>query len=170
MTETYLLLGSNQGDRQLNLGKALDGIEDSVGVITSISSIYETAAWGLESQPAFLNQAVCVRTSLSAIELLNQLKLIELQIGREPTGRWESRIIDIDILLYGFEITQSNSLTIPHPYMAQRRFTLTPLNEIAAGFIHPICKKSIRQLLGECTDKLQVRLFAGSQRLNTESI
>lgn len=159
MIETYLLLGSNKGNRQMNLSKARAGIEDSVGNITTYSSLYETAAWGLEDQAAFLNQAVCVRTSLSAIELLNQLKLIERQIGREPAGKWEPRTIDIDILLYGSETEQSMSLTIPHPYMAQRRFTLTPLCEIAPHIIHPLLKKNIRQLLDECPDKLQVQLF-----------
>ena len=152
MKEVYLLLGSNEGDRQANLSKASALIELRCGKIICASSIYETEAWGLKEQNAFLNQALAIQTSLTAYTLLTTLKEIERETGRTETVKWGPRVIDIDILFYSSDIVELPELKIPHPFLHQRRFTLTPLNGIAKDFVHPILKKSVKQLLEECAD------------------
>ncbi len=156
MKDVYLLLGSNEGRRQLNIAEACTLIALKCGTITKYSSLYETAAWGLTNQQSFINQCIIINTNLRPENLLSALKEIEKQVGRIETIKWGPRIIDIDILFYSTEIINTPSLKIPHPLLHQRRFTLVPLNEIAGSFIHPVLKKSIPQLLEECADTLPV--------------
>ncbi len=164
MKEVYLLLGSNEGNRIENFNKASELIELRYGKIICSSSIYETEAWGLKEQNAFLNQAVMIQTSLPALLLLTKLKAIESETGRTETVKWGPRVIDIDILFYGNDIVKLPELTIPHPYLHLRRFTLTPLNEIAKEFVHPVLQKTVTTLLKECKDSSEV-----IQILNSES-
>lgn len=161
MTETYLLLGSNQGDRSANIAKAVLKINRSVGEVVRRSALYQTAAWGNEEQPDFYNQAVLVHTGLSPLDLLRMLKHIETETGRVLTEKWGPRMIDIDILFYGHETVSEPELIIPHPYMERRRFTLMPLSEIASEWIHPVSHKSVEQLLEECPDVLEVQRISG---------
>ncbi|MES2620446.1 MAG: 2-amino-4-hydroxy-6-hydroxymethyldihydropteridine diphosphokinase [Bacteroidota bacterium] len=161
MKEVYLLLGSNEGGRKANLESALEKIELCCGKVLRCSSLYETEAWGLKEQPGFLNQAVLVLTGLKPFPLLSTLKTIERESGRTETVKWGPRVIDIDILFYAGETVNLPELKIPHPYLHERRFTLAPLNEIAAGFVHPVLRKSVGQLLDACTDEGAVRVVKG---------
>lgn len=157
MNSAYLILGSNIGNSLKILEKANALIQSNVGQIIKKSSIYESAAWGNENQPNFLNQALCVSTKLSATVLLKSLLEIEEQLGRVRDGsKWMARIIDIDILFYNTDSIVTEELKIPHPYIHERRFVLMPMQEIASEFVHPQHKKSITQLLVECPDKLEV--------------
>jgi len=120
------------------------------------SSLYETAAWGLEDQPDFLNQVLLVETAQKPRELLETLLDIEQELGRIRQQKNGPRTIDLDILLYNDDVIHEPGLQIPHPRMASRRFVLAPLAEIAGELIHPITSKTIRQMLDECTDPLPV--------------
>jgi 2-amino-4-hydroxy-6-hydroxymethyldihydropteridine diphosphokinase len=152
----FLLLGSNQGDAARNLAVARENIEKQAGQIVAASALYRSAAWGLEQQPDFLNQVVAISSSHSPEYLLEMLLDIEKQMGRTRVLKWGPRLIDIDILFYGSETRDSPDLSIPHPGIPQRRFTLVPLAEIAPDFIHPSLKKSVARLLKECDDPLVV--------------
>lgn len=155
----YLLSGSNLGDRAANLLYALDLLEQkSISVVTQ-SELYETAAWGIESQPAFLNQVVEVKTELSPEALLISLLETEEQMGRKREVKWGERLIDIDILYYADRILESPGLTIPHPHIQDRRFTLVPLCELVPLLVHPVLRKTQQELLDLCPDPLEVRLF-----------
>ncbi|WP_256962471.1 2-amino-4-hydroxy-6-hydroxymethyldihydropteridine diphosphokinase [Sphingobacterium cellulitidis] len=150
-------MGANIGNPNKQLDDAKIEIEDRIGKITSSSSIYESEAWGVENQPVFLNQVIQVETELSANKVLNDILKIELLLGRIRGQRWGSRIIDIDILYYNSDIIHTDELQVPHPYIQERNFTLIPLVEIAADYIHPIFKKSNKELLEESTDILKVK-------------
>lgn len=152
----YILLGSNQGNTKQNLLLANNLIEKNIGVISIISSLYETAAWGNTQQSAFLNQVILVRTKLLPKEVLQQLLAIETQMGRVRVTKWEPRIIDLDILFYDNEIVEQVDLIIPHPFIQQRRFTLVPLVEIASDLMHPVLHKTMEELLAICEDNLNV--------------
>ncbi|MFN8288451.1 MAG: 2-amino-4-hydroxy-6-hydroxymethyldihydropteridine diphosphokinase [Chitinophagales bacterium] len=154
--KAYLLLGSNLGNRQENLKKAIDFLTSWCGKVTAQSALYETEAWGLKEQPAFINQAIAIEAELPAQPLLSTIKRIEVEIGRSTGVKWGPRLIDIDILFYGDTIMNTEPLVIPHPHLHERRFTLTPLNEIAPDLIHPVLNKAVKALLAECPDKSQV--------------
>jgi 2-amino-4-hydroxy-6-hydroxymethyldihydropteridine diphosphokinase len=159
MNDIYLLTGGNMGDRLYNLEIAEAMIERTAGPIIKRSSIYETAAWGFTEQNAFLNQVLCITSHLNAVELLQQLLSIELELGRKRVQKMGPRGIDIDILFYGQQIISTPDLVVPHPRIAERRFVLTPLNEIAPDFIHPVYQKTVQQLLKICADPLEVKLY-----------
>lgn len=157
----YLLLGSNLGDRAALLHQARARLAATAGIIEAESSLYETAAWGREDQPAFLNQALAVRTALSPADLLAACLATEQQAGRERRERWGSRTLDVDILFFGEEIIATPTLCVPHPRLATRRFVLVPLAEIAGSLRHPQLSETIDALLARCPDPLPVRFWAG---------
>ena len=128
----YLALGSNLGDKNHNLHHAITLIAERVGTLSAISSIYETKAWGFESDHSFFNQVVKVKTHLAPLELLAITQTIEKEIGRtEKTNHtYKDRIIDIDIILYDDLIYESKKLTLPHPLYKERDFVMKPLLEI----------------------------------------
>lgn len=159
MPTTYLLLGSNLGNRLNLLEQARDLINMHIGAITQVSGIYETAAWGLENQQAFLNQVLAVETNLTPEELLRHINTLEAELGRVRLERWGARVIDIDILYYDHLAMQTQRLTIPHPELPNRRFTLVPLAEIAPDYKHPVLACSNSQLLQQCADQLPVTLL-----------
>ncbi|MDB5284133.1 MAG: folK [Bacteroidota bacterium] len=159
MTKVYLLLGSNEGNREQNMLKAIQLIELRCGALIKRSGLYETEAWGLKEQGKFLNQAILIDTNIPATTLLGELKTIEKETGRVETVKWGPRVIDIDILFYGNEIIDTTELKVPHPYIQERRFTLVPLNEIAAELVHPVFNKPIVRLLEECKDNSSVSRF-----------
>src|SRR5688572_14977179 len=153
---TFLLLGTNLGDRKKNLSIARNAIEVSVGPILKASSIYQTEAWGKTDQPDFLNQALEVQTTLSPEDVLAEILKIEQTMGRTRDAHWGERTIDIDILLYESKMVSSSSLTIPHPQLPNRRFALEPLAEIGSDVIHPILQLTIQAILEQCSDLLEV--------------
>jgi 2-amino-4-hydroxy-6-hydroxymethyldihydropteridine diphosphokinase len=159
MNISYLLIGGNQGDRQTELALARELILKAGGQTPKASGLYETAAWGKTDQPDFLNQALRIETDLDAPAWLLTLLDIEEQMGRRRREKYGPRIIDIDILFFNNSIIRKPGLIIPHPEIQNRRFALTPLEEIAPLLIHPVLNKTIRQLLAECTDPLAVKRF-----------
>lgn len=156
MNEIYLITGGNIGNRRLNLETASVMIEDNVGKIIRSSKIYETDAWGITDQAIFYNQVHLVKSKLSAQQIIQTILKIEKDMGRIRTIKNAARIIDIDILFFNDEIINEQDLTIPHKEIPNRRFVLTPLNELAPQLIHPVLKKKIHVLLTDCTDNLKV--------------
>jgi 2-amino-4-hydroxy-6-hydroxymethyldihydropteridine diphosphokinase len=157
MIDVFLLLGSNLGDRNLFLKKAIDRIANDIAPVLMISSIYETQSWGKTDAPDYLNQIVTLQTDLTAQQILQTILHIENTLGRRREEKWGSRTIDIDILFYGQAIINEPGLHVPHPELHKRRFTLEPLAEIAPGFIHPVLNKNILQIKSELNDSLIVK-------------
>jgi 2-amino-4-hydroxy-6-hydroxymethyldihydropteridine diphosphokinase len=139
------------------LDKAGMAIQEEVGKLIKSSSRYQTAAWGKTDQPDFINQVLKLETSLRPLEVLKTILGIERKLGRERTEKWGSRTIDIDILFYDQEVVASSELTIPHPYLQQRAFTLIPLAELEPDFVHPVFKKTVSELLDELESQLEVK-------------
>lgn len=162
MTSIFLLLGTNLGDRLLNLDRAITCLRDQAGEVLKLSSIYETAAWGKIEQADYLNQTLELSTSIGPHDLLPVVADIEVRMGRVRKKVWGPRIIDIDILFYGDQVIHEDKLIIPHPHIQDRRFALTPLAEIAPDFVHPVLEKNIRELLDTCPDPLWVKKYTSA--------
>jgi len=156
----FLGLGTNLGDREAYLEKAIESISKSVGRIDSFSGIYETEPWGFQSENNFLNMVVKIHTDFKPAVLMKILLRIEEQLGRiRDTMEYKSRTIDIDILLYSNLIINSSDLTIPHPMMQDRKFVLVPFCDIAPKMIHPVLNKPFVELLKECKDQREVKKY-----------
>jgi len=151
MNKVYLSLGTNLGDKTGNLLQAIICITKEIGILSAISSVYETEPWGYESDNNFLNMAVCAETLLKPEEILTITKSIEKSIGREEKtiDSYRDRLIDIDIIAYDDLIVNLNNLKLPHPLFHDRKFVLEPLNEIVPDFVHPVLQKKISELLEE---------------------
>jgi len=148
MSIVYLALGSNLGDRLANLRLAVEALAPEVKVLVQ-SSVYETPPWGYADQPAFLNMALKAETDLEPLALLRHLKTLETRLGRETTFRYGPRLIDLDILFCDDRVVDEEGLTIPHPRLHERAFVLVPLADIAPELLHPVLKKTVREMLGE---------------------
>lgn len=159
MANIYLLLGSNLEDRLKNITIARHLISERIGTPVQESDIYETEAWGMGDQNPFLNQALHLSSDLSPHQILKITKCLEIEIGRYETVKWGPRVIDIDILFYDDLVIESEALCIPHREIENRRFTLIPLLDIAANLVHPKKQLSIKKLVSQCNDKLQVTKF-----------
>jgi len=142
----YLSLGSNIGERQENLDKALDFLSQKLEVV-KVSLMYDTAPVGDIEQPRFLNLVCQAYTRLAPKELLAVAKGIESKLGRKPGKPDAPRPMDIDILFYGDKVIKTSELVIPHPRLVERAFVLIPLNEIAPDLVHPVSGKTIKELL-----------------------
>jgi 2-amino-4-hydroxy-6-hydroxymethyldihydropteridine diphosphokinase len=145
----YLSLGTNLGNRAANLKQALSLLPPQM-TVKAKSKVYETPPWGYTDQDQFLNQVVKVTTYLEPENLLKHIKRLEVAMGRKATFRYGPRLIDIDILFYDDEILETPSLTIPHPNLHERGFILLPMMDIAPDLVHPVRKKSIREMIGFC--------------------
>lgn len=144
----FISLGSNLGNRLGNLRGAIAAIREMPGLsITATSSVYETEPLGNRAQPKFINAVIEVGCELSPAELLSVLQRIEKHMGRERQGKWEPRVIDLDIIYFGDRVLASEDLIVPHPEAARRAFVLEPLAEIAPDFVDPVEGKPVRELL-----------------------
>jgi len=159
MHSVVLHTGTNIENRFAHLQKANFNLEQVVGPIVKKSHIYETAAWGNEDQNDFLNQALLLETKLTARRVMHEILTLEYKMGRNRTLKWQPRIIDIDIIFFDKEIIAKKALTVPHHLMQNRRFVLKPLLDIIPDFVHPILKKTIKELFAECEDPLPVEVW-----------
>jgi 2-amino-4-hydroxy-6-hydroxymethyldihydropteridine diphosphokinase len=148
MSTIYLGLGTNIGKRTENIDRALAGLAAQVRV-TAVSHIYETAAWGIEDQPDFLNLCLAGETELEPRELLIFVKGLEVELGREDSLRWGPRLMDIDILFYDDLILDEPGLTIPHKGIPDRATVLVPLADIAPNLLHPQTGATVRDMLSK---------------------
>jgi 2-amino-4-hydroxy-6-hydroxymethyldihydropteridine diphosphokinase len=166
MNVAFLCLGGNIGHRIENLNASKKAIEEFSGKIISQSGIYETEAWGSDSENKYLNQVIKINTKLGANELLASLLKIEKKLGRKRDSNKNSdRTIDIDILFFNSEVISGKEIDIPHPRLHQRNFVLKPLNEIAGEFKHPVLKKTISALLKNNKDKLKVNPYVHKKEI-----
>ena len=150
MTKVYLSLGSNMGNRQDYLKKAVESLDRLLETeVKAVSSYYETAAWGLTDQADFLNLALALDTQLPAESLLSACQAIEKDLDRVRHEHWGPRTVDIDILLYGQEIWGTEHLKVPHPLMTQRAFVLVPLLEIAENLVEPQTGQAYKKYLSQ---------------------
>lgn len=149
MADIYFSLGTNLGDKEQNLCQAINHIQKQIGKVISQSAFYSTPPWGFTSNNTFLNAAILVNSSFSPFEILENLKRIEYKMGRihkSENGVYSDRVIDIDLLLYDDLILDTPTLKLPHPLLHQRKFVMEPLVEIAPEIIHPILKRTMKDI------------------------
>jgi len=148
MNKVYIALGTNLGDKPVNLLCAIGHIADKIGIFSAISSVYETKPQGYESENDFLNMVVCVETLLFPDEILIITQSIEKIMGRTQKTKdsYQDRIIDIDLIAYNDWILRTKNLQLPHPLFHQRRFVVEPFNEIAPDYVHPVFGKKVKEL------------------------
>ena len=147
-TTAYIALGANLGDRRGNIERALELLRETAGItVTKISTFLENpAVGGPPDSPPFLNAVAEIQTTLPPRELLTRLLDVERTLGRQRRQKWDPRIIDLDLLLYGDAIVDEPDLKIPHPLMHQRKFVLDPLKEIAPDAVHPVLRQRVSEL------------------------
>jgi 2-amino-4-hydroxy-6-hydroxymethyldihydropteridine diphosphokinase len=157
MSKIYLILGSNIGNKQQTIEKAIVELEKRIGAIHQKSSMYATEPWGMNTNEIFINQVVALESEFLPLNILKHCLEIEKQFGRtRHSNTYENRTLDVDILFIDQMILNSKDLQIPHPRILERRFVLEPLLEICPDFVHPQLNKTIRQLYNDCADGLRV--------------
>ena len=165
MTEVVLSIGSNIGNREWNLSKSIELIIEHIGELICSSSVIESEPWGFECDNSFLNQIVICNTTFTPEEILDKIWYIESSLGKVRADKkteiekkrrienkedvYKSRSIDIDIIFFGDSIIETKLLTIPHKQMHLRNFVLEPLRELRGNYMHPIYKRSVKDLFNE---------------------
>lgn len=160
MEKSYLLFGSNMGDKNEIFAQACLLINNRCGRVVDMSAAYESEPWGFEADEWFMNRVVVVETELAPEELLRRLLDIEAELGRvrRPDAQgYTSRTADLDILYFGSQIIQTERLTVPHPRLHLRRFALLPMCEVAPDLVHPVLHLTQTELLLNCPDNSIVR-------------
>ena len=157
--DVVLLIGGNSGNRLELLKGAITGIEHTIGRVVQCSSVYETEPWGFEAEMSFYNMALLVQTDLLPEEVLCRALSLEKSLGRVRSGveGYQSRPMDIDIILCDDMVVETSELIVPHPRMCERRFVLEPICQIAPNYVHPIEKLPMSTLLTNCKDELKVK-------------
>jgi len=159
MNRVFLLTGSNIGDSNALIDKAVDEICRQLGLVVQKSHIYRSESWGYKSSQQFLNQCIEIETELGPQLLIDTILEIEEKMGRVRTSQgYSDRKIDIDILFFNNEIIEDDRLSIPHPRFHLRKFALLPMAEIAGDFVHPLLKKKVSELLISCEDASDVTM------------
>jgi len=156
MHQVVLSLGGNMGDRHSLLKEAVKLLSQNMNMKAE-STVYQTSAWGGNSQLPYLNQVVVMNTLLSPEDCLDFILRIENHLGRERVMKWGDRTMDIDILYYDDQIINTERLKVPHPHLVSRNFVLVPLVEVLPDYMHPLVKKTSVALMEECEDKLKVK-------------
>jgi 2-amino-4-hydroxy-6-hydroxymethyldihydropteridine diphosphokinase len=159
MEKVVLIVGGNLGNRLALIEEANFLLSQIFGNPQAFSSIYETEAWGGLSSFNYLNQVLVYETNEKPQFILNSIMNIEQKMGRQRKVKWGDRNMDIDILYYGSKLINKEDLTIPHPFIQDRRFVLVPLNDVLPDFVHPILFKSHSELLDLCKDQSQVSVY-----------
>ena len=157
---SYILFGSNLGDKNGIFNQACLYINNRCGQVVKVSAAYESEPWGFEAKEWFLNCVIVIETAMAPEDLMQQLLEIERELGRERHPEVEgytSRIADLDILYYGDRIILTDTLTVPHPRLHRRRFALLPMCEVAPDLVHPALGLTQTELLARCPDTLMVR-------------
>jgi 2-amino-4-hydroxy-6-hydroxymethyldihydropteridine diphosphokinase len=162
VNNVFISLGTNLGERCENLKNAVDSFPPSVQPI-AYSHIYKTPPWGYTDQPEFLNQVIQAKTGLHPLELLDFLKKLEIDLGRQATFRYGPRLIDIDILFFGDRVINTSGLVIPHPRLHERPFVLVPLAELAPDLRHPVLNRTVKQLLAD-QDASDIGIYHGCDK------
>jgi 2-amino-4-hydroxy-6-hydroxymethyldihydropteridine diphosphokinase len=157
MARVFIGMGSNLGDRAVQIRKAVESIGMMPATeIVRMSSIYETSPVGIPDQPRFLNAVIEVSTRLVPRDVLKEVRKIEKELGRTEYRRWGPRTIDLDILLYDNDVIISDELTVPHPRMTERKFVLVPLAELDPAVVHPVEQKTVGMILARCSSMEEV--------------
>lgn len=156
--QVILSLGSNQGNRLETIQSCIGLIHNEVATVVKVSKIYETPAWGFESEP-FYNAAILIHTTKSAQKILNQVLKVEKKLGRirSKDSGYQARIIDVDIIAFDEEIISTETLQVPHPLMQNRKFVLQPMLDLGLNWEHPLLKKSVSQLLVQTEDTSEIK-------------
>jgi len=161
-SEVIVGLGSNLGDRYASLRRALELLSGEAGEITALSSVWETEPWGFDADEQFMNMVAVIKTTRKPAQLIQLFRSIEGRMGRKRSGggKYESRIIDLDILLWEDRVISIPGLEVPHPKIADRRFVLEPLSEVVPDAVHPVTGLTVAEMLELCADNSDVRLAA----------
>lgn len=156
MKTAYIGVGSNLGDKINNCLEAVVRIDEISGCrVTAQSDFYRTQPVGVKGQDWYVNGVIVLSSDIPAQDLLKGLLAIEVDMGRERKRKWDSRVIDLDILLFGAEVISEKGLQVPHPLMHLRRFVMVPMVSLAPDLVHPVLRKSMAELLVDSPEKDQ---------------
>lgn len=160
MNQAILLLGGNLGDVFSTFQKVKE-LLSQIGTISKVSQIYQSAPWGFKADSQFLNQVLVLQTTLNPEQVLIETLSIEVKLGRKrnQSSNYESRVIDIDLLFFNDLILETENLILPHPRLHLRKFCLIPLIELNPDFIHPSFHLTVKELLENCEDTIEVSIF-----------